>query len=198
MRPENRRASHILIVLFLGATGYSIPSLFQDEFLDGILDFSRHVAWEDQGSPPSGALNFYSDSPLIRAENGNLYEYKTQDNVWVEVSVLEAEEFQDSRSSFWYIRVKKPKRAVDYYQGYLGYGVLYSVILRDGRVLSYIYQGDDLTANRHAIFTTLLIGLRIVCGITGLVAGLAIIIVYDRFQMRKLSKDKGQTELLRE
>jgi hypothetical protein len=43
MRPEIRRVSQILVVLFLGAVGYSIPSLFQDEFLDGIMDFSRHV-----------------------------------------------------------------------------------------------------------------------------------------------------------
>jgi hypothetical protein len=194
MRPRIRRISLILLMLVLGSIGFLIPSILPD----AIFNFNRDVKWESHGSPPSGALRFYSDTPLVKAENGNIYEYRVQDSVWVEVSELEAEGFQDSRSSFWYIRVNKPKGAVDYYQGYLGYGILYSVILRDGSVASYFYHGDDLTANRHAIFTTLLIGLRIVGGITGLIAGFVLFRVYNRVQMRKLSKDTDHTGLIEE
>ena len=193
MNPRLRIVSQILITIFLGAVGYFIPSII----LDIVVNNKSDVKWESQGSPPSGADSFYYETPFVKAEDGSIYEYIAQDRNWVEISMLEAEKLADTHSSsMWIVPTKKPKGAVDYYQGYEGNGILYSVILRDGTVASYYAQLGDMVSNPHPIFMSVLIGTKLVGGIWGLGMGIMFFYFFNRKRRRKSTRNSGRVEII--
>ena len=194
MRPGIRKALLILTMLFFGVVGFFIPLLAAK----AILKVDSYVKWESIGSPPSGADRFYADTPYVVAENGNIYEYSYQDGEWAEASLKEAEDFKSAHSSQWIFRVTKPEGAVDYYKGELGFGFLYSTVMRDGTVMSDHEWGDDNSPTLRVVIVAITTALRIMGAIIGIGAGFVIFKLIIRVKARKSLKVSSQTKTIEE